>query len=161
MEDIYLLNRIKNLVNNIDEETNYDYTFRYIGAREKEANIRLINKIADIKNGNVRPNQLLSSPLLNSGSILNKITYSFDNLDTEHLQQYEYTRILRDLPYLDLILDLYGFRPDSSYYRNITQELRIYLRRYLMNKVWSSVADKYVRVTIEDKLNSLYEKVQK
>lgn len=161
LEDIYLFNRITNLISDINTETEYENTFGYVNSREKEANIRLLAKIDDIKKGNIRPNQLLSSPLLVSGSILNKIHYSFNNLDTEHLQQYEYTRILRDLPYLNVILKLHEFRPDSSYYNNLTQELRIYLKRYLMNKVWSSIADKYVRVTIEEKINELYERVQK
>ena len=164
LEDIWLLNRIKTIVDNCDEidgTTKSDVNlYGYTGSRQKEANNRLLMKITDIKNGNLRPNNLLSSELLLSGSILNKINYAFEHLDTEHLKQYDYTRILRDIPYLELILKLHEYRPDSSYYKNLTQELRIYLKRYLTNKPWSSVMDSYVRTMLEEKINTLYEKVK-
>lgn len=165
LEDIWLLNRIKNIVDSCEEDdgtTKSDTNlYGYAGGRQKEANNRLKLKIIDIKNGNLRPNNLLSSELLLSGSILNKINYAFEHLDTEHLKQYDYTRILRDLPYLELILKLHEYRPDSSYYLNLTQELRIYLKRYLSSKPWSSVADSYVRTILEDKINELYDRVKK
>lgn len=165
LEDIWLLNRIKTIVehcNDIDGTAESDTNlYGYAGGRQKEANNRLMLKIIDIKNGNLRPNNLLSSELLLSGSILNKINYAFEYLDTEHLKQYDYTRILRDLPYLELILKLHEYRPDSSFYLNLTQELRIYLKRYLSSKPWSSVADSYVRTIIEEKINNLHDRVKK
>lgn len=163
LEDIYLINRIKNIINGLEDNiTNSDVLYGYSGGRELEANKRLAMKITDIKNGNLRPNNLLSSPLLtNNTSILGKLSYSFEYLDIEHLKQYEYCRILRDLPYLDMIIKLHEFRNDSSYYQQLTQELRIYLKRYITNKVWSSIADSTIRYRIETTILDLHERIQK
>lgn len=163
LEDIWLLNQFKFLINNINNNQSiqeFSNLYIYQGGRQKEANTRLYNKILEIKSGNIRPANILSSPLLFTGSILNKINYGFIYLDTEHLKQYEFTRILKDLPYLEIILKLYNFRPDSSYYKELSRELRVQLYRYKINKPWSTLTDTIIKSTIEEKIEELYELVQ-
>lgn len=164
LEDIWLLNQVKSIAEHVDEldilnRVKSDPLFGYTG-KQKEASLRLSTKLMDIRNGNLRPNNLLSERLLYSGSILDKIHYSFNYLDTENLKQYEYTRILRDLPYLELILKLHGWRPDSSYYRSLTQELRIILKRYMSSKPWSSVVDSTIKLILQNTIESMYNKIK-
>ena len=160
LEDIYLTNRIRNILTAIDNDIPYDNLYGYVDGRQKEADSRLGNRLQELKDGNIRPNNLLSSKLLCTGSILDRIHHAFTYLDTDHLYQYEYTRILRDLPYLDIILTLHEYRKDSDYYKNLTQELRILLKRYKSGRPWSNIADRSVKSYLEDTIEKLYDRVK-
>ena len=163
LEDIWLFNQFKLVVNSVTEEQKieeFNHLYVYQGGRQKEANTRLHNRLVEVKNGNVKPGGILSSHLLFTGSILNKINYGFEYLDTEHLRQYEFTRILKDIPYLEMILKLYSFRPDHSSYQELTRTLRVMLHRYKINRPWNNLTDTIIKTEIEERIENLYSLVQ-
>lgn len=166
LQDIWLLNKIIEQIRYIDlhydediiiPQSDHLYGFR--GGREKEATDRLHMRLLQIKDGNLRANNLLSSNLLVTGSILNKIQYGFTNLDTENLKQYEYTRIIRDMHLLNIIYTLHSWRPDSAYYKSFRQELRIIIKRYYNSKPWSTIIDSVMKNTVKSYIQELYDKL--
>lgn len=133
-----------------------DRQYGYKSARYELSMQRLIEKFQLIKDGNLYPSHLLSSNLLTTGSILEKINYGFTYLDPTHIKQYEYTRILRDLPFLKLIYMLYKWRIDSVQYNSIRLSMEKLLRRYLQSKPWSTIADPVMRTVIEEEIKKMY-----
>lgn len=147
---------IKEITSDI-QKSNRQYG--YIGGRHHEAVEDLINALDDVRDGNVRVNSLLSAKLLPSGSLIDRIHYSFKYLDIAHMQQYKYIRILRDLPLLDLIIKMHLWRPDTETYKSLARNLRFELRRLQTNKPWSRINDSAIREHIQTWLDSTLEKV--
>lgn len=160
LQNIWVLNRILYCASIIDNEENSkiilqqfppsDKQYGYIGGRYLESMESLFEVFQDVKDGNLRVNNLLSSKLLPSGSILDRIHYSWKYLDVPHLQQYRHMRIIRDMPILDIILKMYAWRPDTEMYRTLRRDMLVHLRRYKSNRFWAKIADAAVRAKIED-----------
>ncbi len=134
--------------------------YGYIGGRHHEAVEDLLEALNLVREGNLRVNSILSAQLLPSGSIIDRIHYSFKYLDIAHLQQYKYVRILRDLHLVDLIIKMHMWRPDTEIYKSLARNLRYEVRRLQMNKPWSKINDSVIRTHVQDWVTALESKVE-
>ena len=112
-----------------------------------------------IRTGQLRVNSFLSAQIFPSGSILDRIEYSFKYLDVPHLIQYQYMEIMRDLPLLKLIITLYSWRPETVMYKALCRDLRILTQRIQNTKPWLKIFDSSIKGYIQQELVKLYEKV--
>lgn len=133
--------------------------YGYVGGRHQEAVEHLLDAMDDVRDGNIRVNSLLSSKLLPSGSIIDRIYYSFKYLDVAHTQQLKYMRMLRDMPMVDLLLQMNGWRPDNEIYKSLVRDLRYQLKRLQSSKPWSRIYDSSIRAHLYAWTESTIEKL--
>ena len=170
LQDVWITNQVLNSIemvkdpeneelmeNIVNEKVDIRYGFR--GTRFKEAIDRLTSRIYLIKQGNNRPQNFLSSKIYPSGSIIDKINYSLIYLDMPHLRQYEYVSFLRDWKYFTILYELNKLNLSNPMYRNLCQELRIYVRRYKNSRFWNAIYDSSLRSKIDDYMNYLSEEL--
>ena len=155
LQDIWLFNQLlictnltdstENISSILDEVTLQNKQYGYLGGRHITAMENLMLALNDVRNGNLRVNSLLSSKLLSTGSLLDRINKSFKYLDVAHIQQLQYMTILRDIPMIDLILQMHRWRIDTEAYRSLARELRWKLRRLMNNRPWSKIYDPVIK----------------
>ena len=158
LEEIWLLNQILLCVAIEDNTADYkdialiqkisDRQYGYVTSRHEEAMNELLNAFKLIRTGQLRVNSFLSAKVFPSGSILDRIEYSFKYLDVPHLIQYQYMEIMRDLPILKLIITLYSWRPETVMYQRMQN-----------TKPWLKIFDSSIKGYIQQEMNDLYEKV--
>lgn len=156
LQTTWVLNRIIHCANLVDvPETQIelelkkfplsDRQYGYLGGRYLEAMESLVRALQDVARGSIRVNSLLSSKLLPTGTIIDRIKYTWTHLDVPHKQQYRYMRLLRDRPLLETIVQMYAWRPDHESYRTLRRELLVTLRRMKTNRVWTTIKDSAIR----------------
>lgn len=165
LQNTWILNQILICSNIVDSKSEMDVIttdlqpsdrqFGYIGGRYTEAMEHLTKAFMDVRLGKIRVNSLLCSELLPSGSIIDRIEYSLKYLDVAHRNQLRYIRILRDMPIIDLIIQMYSWRSDVELYKSLRRELRYIVRRYINSKPWSKIYDSAIRTHIKDWLIEL------
>lgn len=155
IQNSWILNQLLLCVEFTNSDTNVqqlieDKQYGYLGARYVEAMSSMVDILKDIKDGNLRVNSLLSSNLFPTGSLIDRIEFSFKYLDVEYLRQYTYILLLRDIPVVDLIIKLYQWRIDTPAYKTLAKDLLQLLKRYKNNKPWSRIYDSSIRLYISD-----------
>lgn len=169
LEEIWLLNQILLCASIEDNAANYkdisliqkisDRQYGYITSRHEEAMNEILRAFKLIRTGQLRVNSFLSAKIFPSGSILDRIEYSFKYLDVPHLIQYQYMEIMRDLPLLKLIITLYSWRPETVMYKALCRDLRILTQRIQNTKPWLKIFDSSIKGYIQQEMDKLYEKV--
>lgn len=169
LQNIWILNQILLCSNVVDLTQDIDAIttqiqlsnrqYGYIGGRHTEAIESLLRAFDEVRDGKVRVNSLLSFDLLPTGSVIDRIHYAFNYLDVAHVQQYKYMRILRDMPIIDLLIQMHGWRADTETYKSLTKALRVVLQRLQVNKPWSKIYDSSIRMHIKDWIDRTLDKI--
>lgn len=165
--DIWVLNYIRELIDYVDR-TDRTHTGdlkvspssgRYgISKPHTELSSKMIERIREIKKGNLYPSQFMNAPLFQGGrSMVDKIRYSFKYLDVLHVSQYEYARMIRDLPYVEIMLKLNFWNKKTSRCREFIIDLRSILGRYITIKPWNSMYDGVIKNHTKDTIEQMYQ----
>ncbi len=136
-----------------------DIRYGYPGGRLEEACIELFEEFETIKNGNVNFGSFLSSKLLYSGSIIDRIESIEDWYDVSKLNQYTYIRVLRDIEYIKLIVNIIKFVPNRSDVRGLIYDLRVKCRMMALGKMSDMIQNRQVKKIVSDELKELYAKI--
>lgn len=145
--DVLLRNNISSM------ETRYGY----VGGRYSEASLELFNELQLIKNGNVTLSSLYSSKLYPTKSVLERIDYMNAWLSVPDLRQYKYFKLLRDLPYLKLTLNMFKHVPTVTNMQSFIRDFRIDCRKHVIGRTWSSIRNPTVRSYVETEFNELFD----
>jgi hypothetical protein len=131
--------------------------YGYVGGRYSEASMELFNELNLVKAGNITVSSLLSSRLYPSSSFLDRLNRMDTWLEVPDLRQYRYLRLLRDMPYLDIIVNFYKFIPNIVDVQAFIRELKLECRKIVMDKTFASIRNPAARLHAQESFSKLHE----
>ena len=107
----------------------------------------------------ITPAIICSTPLLASGSILDRLVELDTHLTLPVRSESEYIRWLRDRDLLRFITALFQRRPDNGTTRTVMKTLRLSVGRMLNHRPWSKCGNLKLRQKVKDDMESYAEEI--
>ena len=108
---------------------------------------------------NLRPESLMSSKVLFSGSINNRILYTDKMLPLPIQQQYDYLRFIRDKEIVQFYLKVWKSRPNLPATKQILVNVRRDFQRLLRRRPWNVCQDILLKRSVEESMNNMANQV--
>ena len=134
------------------EETNYSYT----GPLLKDALLELVDTYELVTKGNFRPMGMFSmffyKPAI-TFSLMDPIFNLSLKYNLSHFHQYKCMLILRDIPYVDYIVDVYRLKPDGINTLNFKKKLKSIIFKWKQDAPLNYIQDASMQAYIKTYLN--------
>ena len=128
-------------------------TYSYIGPNLEEALEELIVFFNGIKNGIIKPIQAFGLSI--------KFSSDVNDLETKynlsHFHQYKAMLLLRDIPYIDYVIDVYSLNPDLPMTKELKLKLKLLISKWKNDIPLSFIKSELNREYIKRYLNKWQE----
>lgn len=162
--DVWLINTINKVLHCENEHLGDEFISRnlrennqqwgWVAMTSREAFDSLYQVVRQTR-GSVRPESILSSKILTRGSLMDRIDMCDREVEFPNFRQYKYLSWLRDYKMIDIILQLYKYRPDLP----IGARMKLYLKRDLSRDivrcVWNTCQSTSLKEKIKNDMQSL------
>ena len=159
--DSWLLNMLTKIITQPDtldefraDALQIESQYGWIAANSYEG-FRSIAQLCDKVKGNLRPEAFLSSKLLYSGSIHQRIRIAEEQLNLPQLRQYDWLRWLRDRELFLTYIQVWQLRPELPTTKSLLRVVDRQMQRLLRRRPWNNCNNVFLKHELEADLEQV------
>lgn len=138
----------------IDHYRQRQTQYSYVGTKLDEAMRDILNIYEDIKKGALKALPVLSVPFFRGKSFVDLATAIPLKYNLSHMSQYQAMRLLRDIPLLDYLVNMYRLNPGDHMSSQFRERFRVLLFKWKANIPLSMIKIEAQRIWIKRHLDA-------